>query len=512
MKKTAIIHALAASILLLPAAAMGASILVNTADDEFNNDGDCSLREAVHSANTNPVSGVDACNGGNTGADTITILVNGTIQLTSQIEVTEAVSIVGLGMDATFIDGGEQTRHFIVDMPDNTHDFSLASLTLERGRSDEDNNGPGGIRGGGSLRLLQVGTVDIESVRFRDNQAVTSTKLDVRGGAILSLLPDNNGSRLEIIDSIFENNTSQYIGGAVSIPPAGLNPTTEALQIERSRFSGNTAGGLGGAISASVEGYAILDSTFEGNTTSSDFCCAFGGAAALSSEPGSLNLIERTTFIDSDSRDEGGALILSKGFHIISNSTLHGNRSQAGGGQAIELRNEASAVLFFSTLHDNGRGLATDEAIRVCSDCSLSLDHSIVWANWEPSIDCRTLGGSITSNGHNIDSSGTCTSESSDQPMTDPRLFAPGDYGDSVPGLVLITLPPKPGSPAIDGGASSCPAAFGGTTSEDQRGEFRPVTGPRGSPSLCDIGAVEYQPGSDPVPDEIFADRFENNP
>jgi len=482
---------------------LAASILVNTADDELNDDGDCSLREAVESANNNTL--VDECNVGNAGADSITILVNGTLTLSNEITVTEALSVQGLGMDATVLDGGEQTRHFVVDMPDNTHDFSLASLTLERGRSDED-NAPGQVRGGGSLRLLQAGTVAIESVRFSDNQAVTSTEADVRGGAIQSTLPGDNGSRLEIIDSIFENNTSQHIGGAVSVTPDGTSPTTEALQIERSRFSGNTAGGLGGAISASVEGYAILDSTFEGNATSADFCCANGGAALLVSESGSLNIIERTSFLDNNSRDEGGALLLFNGFHIIRNSTFNNNSSQAGGGQTIELRNAASAVLFFSTLHDNGRGLAADESIRVCSDCSLSLSHSIVWANWEPNIDCRTLGGPITSNGHNIDSSGTCTSEPSDLPTTDPQLSAPGDHGDSAPGLVIPTLLPQSGSPAIDGGANTCPGPFGGTTAQDQRSQPRPVSGPEGNGALCDIGAVEFQPADKPL---IFSDRFE---
>jgi len=47
-----------------------ATITVNTTDDELNDDGDCSLREAIQAANTD--SAVDGCTAGS-GADTITL-------------------------------------------------------------------------------------------------------------------------------------------------------------------------------------------------------------------------------------------------------------------------------------------------------------------------------------------------------------------------------------------------------------------------------------------------------
>lgn len=45
-----------------PAQAQSIVIPVNTADDEFNEDGDCSLREAVGATNTD--APVDACRAG----------------------------------------------------------------------------------------------------------------------------------------------------------------------------------------------------------------------------------------------------------------------------------------------------------------------------------------------------------------------------------------------------------------------------------------------------------------
>ena len=63
---------------LPPGAAHAAGIAVTTTADELNNDGECSLREAIQAANTNSV--VDACVAG-AGDDTIT-LPAGTYTLT----------------------------------------------------------------------------------------------------------------------------------------------------------------------------------------------------------------------------------------------------------------------------------------------------------------------------------------------------------------------------------------------------------------------------------------------
>lgn len=73
------------------------AILVTTLEDELNNDGDCSLREAIAAANTN--TSVDNCGTGDVLIDTITFDVIGTITLTSQLFVTAGGPLV--------IDGGE---------------------------------------------------------------------------------------------------------------------------------------------------------------------------------------------------------------------------------------------------------------------------------------------------------------------------------------------------------------------------------------------------------------------
>ncbi len=68
-------------------------------------------------------------------------------------------------------------------------------------------------------------------------------------------------------------------------------------------------------------------------------------------------------------------------------------------------------------------------------------------------------------------------------------------------------LMPDPTGPLVDTGGQLCMPSF-----EDQRGKSRPLDGDLDFIALCDIGAVEYDPDTDPVPtpsDLIFADDFE---
>jgi CSLREA domain-containing protein len=68
-------------------------ITVNTLADELNSDGDCSLREAITAADTNEP--VDACISGDSGADTITFSVTGTITSSPLPNITEDLTLAG---------------------------------------------------------------------------------------------------------------------------------------------------------------------------------------------------------------------------------------------------------------------------------------------------------------------------------------------------------------------------------------------------------------------------------
>jgi len=214
-------------LLALTVSAQAASILVNTADDELNNDGDCSLREAIQSANTNPLSGVDACNAGSMGADNILILVNGTIALANELIISEALSITGLGFENTVIAGGGQTRLIRINAP--TDDILIEDLALVDGQT-------AGFLGGAAVLIECASRVRLRSVRMADNRAGGTGS----GGAVL-VNPDTDcHTRLDIAESIVRNNAAAGIGGALhinNVPLTGNESTrVDALSIETTLF------------------------------------------------------------------------------------------------------------------------------------------------------------------------------------------------------------------------------------------------------------------------------------
>jgi CSLREA domain-containing protein len=90
------------------------AILVTTLEEELNNDGDCSLREAITAANEN--APIDACLAGDSiFTDTITFSVSGTITVTSQLSVTAGGPLVVDGSEALTVSGGGTTRVWWVD-------------------------------------------------------------------------------------------------------------------------------------------------------------------------------------------------------------------------------------------------------------------------------------------------------------------------------------------------------------------------------------------------------------
>ena len=96
--------------------------------------------------------------------------------------------------------------------------------------------------------------------------------------------------------------------------------------------------------------------------------------------------------------------------------------------------------------------------------------------------DCS---GGVTSNGHNLDSDGTCAlAGTGDQSAVNPLLAA---LALNAPGSTETHALPAE-SPAVDAGDdAACPAA-------DQRGVTRPQDGDEDGTAVCDIGAFELQP------------------
>jgi len=226
---------------------VGTVINVTTQQDELNNNGYCSLREALRAANLNIA--VDACPAG-TGADSVA-LEPGTYNLTltgpgedegvtGDLDIFDDVIIVGASQTSTILDGQASDRIFQV-ISEVTAKFY--NLTIRNGYAPTGSlYGGGGILNGSPGEL--PGTVQIINCLFSQNSAENT------GGGM-----DNAGTAY-LLDVTFSNNQSEVGGGIFN---AGT------LVIESLLFVQNTAFTTGGGLD-NHSGATISNITFSANT------------------------------------------------------------------------------------------------------------------------------------------------------------------------------------------------------------------------------------------------------
>lgn len=274
---------------------------------------------------------------------------------------------------------------------------------------------------------------------------------------VLTGTADSSGTLTYLVTT---DNTSRINGFVVR---RALNVTLDSLTLT----GGNAQSDPGGGINNSGT-LTLNQSTLSGNEAKS------GGGIYNS---GTLTL-NQCTFAGNSAEDGGG--IYNNGTLTLIQSTIAGN----SGAYGVGIYNTGMLTLIRSTLSGNtgtnGGGISNDG--------TLTLADSIVADNSAPlAPDVRNTDGSINVSGTNLISD---LSESG--LLADPSILvggaqlAPlGDYGGPT-----RTMPPLPGSPAIDAAGTTDP---GGT---DQRGLPRFVNG------ALDIGAVETgnaAPGFDVV-------------
>jgi CSLREA domain-containing protein len=165
-----------------------------------------------------------------------------------------------------------------------------------------------------------------------------------------------------------------------------------------------------------------------------------------------------------DSESNGGIYVESP-FSAV-NTTIAGNN---GHGIAVDYVDTGASLNNVTIAGNNGDGLFLFDAI--------SATNTIVANN--AAGDCVSAQTYLTSDGHNLDSDGSCFSyqEAAGDLTADPQLGPLQDNGGATPTMALAS-----GSPAVDAGNdASCSGV-------DQRGTTRPQ-GPH-----CDIGAFELVP------------------
>jgi len=215
--------------------------VVNTQDS-----GSGSLRNAIKQANANE------------GTDTITFdesileapfpgfTPTASIDLTSgQLEITDDLTIEGLGADVLTIDAGGDSRVFLVNNgSENLIDVNLSGLTIANGKTNKN--------GAGILNAENL-TLTKSSVEFN-----SATGSQSPGGGIANI----NGS-LDLVNSTVLGNNSDNSGGGIF----SSSERDNALTILNSTISNNDAavGGAGIDIDGEAE---IVQSTIANNSSS----------------------------------------------------------------------------------------------------------------------------------------------------------------------------------------------------------------------------------------------------
>lgn len=276
------------------------TITVTTTADEVNNDGDCSLREAILAANGD--TAVDACTAGS-GADVIT-LPPGTYTLslagagenaaqTGDLDLTANITINGGGMNNSIIDGADLDRIFEVH---SGAEVTINDLTMRNGSTTS----------GGGISVL--GTLTLNNSRVTDN---TATGV---GGGISA-----NGT-VTVIRSRIDGNQASGGGGIY----LGFYPVT----VINSEISGNTATGGGGGISSSGI-LNVVNSTVSGNSAG----VSGGGLYTVESNNNHLyNVTISNNTADSDSNDSGdGGGLFALGGTTATNTLIGGNIDNSPG-------------------------------------------------------------------------------------------------------------------------------------------------------------------------------------
>lgn len=311
--------------------------VVNTDDS-----GAGSLRAAIEAANTQA------------GADEITFaaaLKGQTIELASELQITDDLTIDGLGADPwrlpITIDAGHHSRIFNID--DNALsaiDVTISGLSLINGSADQ----------GGAI--LNHENLTLSDMAFLENQAAGI------GGAISSYR-----NQLTISNSLFDQNTAGSSGG-------GIYSLGSWITILSTSFLGNTSDRNGGGIYAAQDAVParIEDCLFEDNTAVSG-----GGIynTTMVYQFGSSELsIARTRFQNNTATDSGGGIFNGDSSISITDSSLTENTAARGG--AINGSYDGSISLNSSTLSGN---MATDYGGGIAYQGSLEIANSTLSGN-----------------------------------------------------------------------------------------------------------------------------------
>ena len=290
--------------------------------------------------------------------------------------IDKSITVIGAGIDQTFIDGG---GHIYINDP--TVSVTISNFTVQ----NEDS--PGEF---GGVVVIWDGTVTLRDCAVQNNQAWS-------GGGIY-----NNGN----------------------------------LTIERCTISGNSATGEFGGGGIDNRGtLTLIDSSVINNHA--DTSSASGGGILNSNDPVEDVRIIRTTLSGNTADDEGSALKDQGGGPVwLANVTVTGNTITSGDG-TIFITGGGTLDVWNSTIADNHAGGPGFEG-GIVTDSPVILANTILADN--DNSNCLITGaGLITTTGSNIDSGTSCGFGGGPNMFnTDPLLGPLADNGGYTETMALL--------------------------------------------------------------------------
>jgi predicted outer membrane repeat protein len=451
--------------------------VTNTSDSGPGSLRDCLRANDLHGGDNPIVFDIPTTDPGydpTTGSFTITLTSDGLSSIQDLI-------LNGPGASSLVINGNH--AHRVLE----TAPFEVASIsgiTLENGIL-----GPQGYGGG---IWNNRGTLTVNDCTFSDNGdsagygggignegSLTVTGCSFSGNSAGYGGGIENEGSLTVADCSFSGNSAGDSGGGIE--------SVGSLTVGDSVFTGNNAAAGGGiaAYDLRIELQTINDCTFSGNSAK----YAGGGISAYSPIISEVQ-VTNSTFSDNSAGAQGGGIgqVASQGLLqlVASNCTFTVNSSGGDGGGINLFR--AAAYLTNDTITDNSAAVGGGV---FCGPGTFYVINSIVAGNTASSTAPDSFAF-IWSRGHNLIGNASGRGShfvasdlvgTADNPI-DPLLAPLGDYGGPTQ-----TMPPRPGSPAIDAGDDSVLASPYNLTT-DQRGAGYP----RQFGSHVDIGAYEVGP------------------
>jgi len=461
---TAIRYALIFALVFLPASPFATTFPVTKTADESGTctPGNCSLREAIEAANTNP------------GADDVSVPAGTYLLTLGQLVVSDDVSIAGAGQTSTIIDGNATDRVFDIEVPSGV--VEISGVTIQ--------NGYAFFSGGGISTFSDYGDLTLTDSTVSNNATTTA------GGGISTVSYYGN---LTLTNSTVSGNSvfGSYTFGGGGIYNRGNLTLTNSTVSGNSIYASYVVYGGGGGIYNNGN-LTLTNSTVSDNSVYGQFGVGGGiqhnnGEATLTNSTVSNNSVGGYSHFCGGGINAWGS---SPTNLTLTNSTVSGNTSSSGGGICFRATANSYLTLTNSTVSGN---IATEGSGGGIRSRSLTLANTIVADNVVDDNVVDNCSDSVESLGYNLTDDTSCAlAEPTDLVVADAMLGPLQDNGGPTETHALL-----PGSPAIDAGSVDCPPP-----ATDQRGVARPQG------TDCDIGAVEYLPEPHPVTTMVAGATF----